>query len=179
MTRKSNMNIVPVILIFVLILGAGYLLLKDTLKLPWFRDDNTIEITRMEGFPRAWVTDKEIKKVRRVIENEAELQEFFAYADMTADRASLDSLLGQVDFNKELVIGVTSDTQEETEGLLRIKRVELDKVKKKLKVQLIQYSPDATCVPEVKKNVLVDIVKIERSDNEIGFDVVKQNRSCD
>lgn len=173
------MNIIPVILIFVLILGAGYLLLKDTLKLPWFRDDDTIEITRMEGFPRAWVTDKEVKKIRQVIENEAELQEFFAYADMTSDQTSLNNILSQVDFTKEFIIGVTSDTQEETEGLLRIKRVEIDKVEKKLAVNLIQYEPDTTCVPEIKKNILVDIVKIERSDNEIDFDVVKQNRSCD
>jgi hypothetical protein len=173
------MNIVPLILIFVLILAAGYLLLKDTLKLPWFRDDSTIEITRMEGFPRAWLTEKEVAKVRRVIENEAELQEFFEYADMTSDQTALSSVLAEVDFNKELVIGVTSDTQEETEGLLRVKRVEIDKEEKNLNVQLIQYKPDETCVPEIKKNVLVDIIKIERSDNEIDFDVVKQSRSCD
>lgn len=179
MTRsKSSMNLVPVILIFVLILGAGYLLLKDTLKLPWFRNDNTIEITRMEGFPRAWVSEKEIEKVRRVIENKAELQEFFDYADMTSDQASLDAVLAQVDFDKELVLGVTSDTKEETESLIRVKRVEIDKVKKKLTVQIIQYKPDSTCVPEIKKNILVDIVKIDRSDNEIDFDVIQQTRSC-
>lgn len=179
MIKKSSMNIVPVVLIFVLILGAGYLLLKDTLKLPWFRADKTIEITRMEGFPRAWLTDKEVNKVRRVIENEAELQEFFEYADMTSDQVALDSVLAQVDFDKELVLGVTSDSQEETEGLLRVKRVEIDQEDKSLNVQLIQFEPDETCVPEIKRNVLVDIVKIERSDNEIGFDVIKQSRSCD
>lgn len=172
------MNIVPVILIFVLILGAGYLLLKDTLKLPWFRDDDTIEITRMDGFPRAWVSEKEVVKIRRVIENKAELQEFFDYADMTSDQASLNAILAQVDFNKELVLAATSDTQEETEGMVRIKRVEIDKAKKKLAVRIIQYKPDTTCVPEIKKNILVDIVKIDRSDNKIDFDLVKQTRSC-
>jgi len=175
--NKSSMNFVPVILIFVLISGAGYLLLKDTLKLPWFRDDNTVEITRLEGFPRAWETQKDIKKVRRVIKSEAELKEFFAYADMVDD-TSLNAILNKVDFDKEFLLGVTSDTQEETEGLIRIKRVEIDKVKKKLFVDVIQYKPDATCVPEVKSNILVDIVKISKSDNEIGFDVVKENRSC-
>ncbi len=176
---KSSMNVVPVILIFALILGAGYLLLKDTLKLPWFRNDNTLEITRMEGFPRTWITDKEIKKTRRVIENKAELQEFFEYADMGSDQNSLEAVLSQVDFDKEVLLAVSSDTQDETEGMIRIKRIEVDKNKKKLYVMVIQYKPDGTCVPEIKKNVLVDIVKIDRSDNQFEFDVVKQERSCD
>jgi len=175
---KSSMNVVPVILIFILILGAGYLLLKDTLKLPWFRNDNTLEITRLEGFPRAWATEKEVEKVRRVIENKAELQEFFDYVDMSSDQASLEAVLATVDFNKEILVGVTSDTQEETEGMIRIKRAEVDKAKKKLYVRIIQYKPDGTCIPEIKKNILVDIVKVDRSDNKIEFDVVKQERSC-
>ncbi|MFA5776583.1 MAG: hypothetical protein WC988_03465 [Patescibacteria group bacterium] len=178
MTRsKSSMNLVPVILIFVLILGAGYLLLKDTLKLPWFRDDNTVEITRLEGFPRAWETQKDVKKVRRVIKSEAELKEFFAYADIV-DEASLNAILSKVNFDKEFLLGVTSDTQEETESLIRIKRVEIDKAEKKLNVKIIQYKPDTTCVPEVKSNILVDVVKISKSDNETSFDVTKENRSC-
>jgi len=57
--------------------------------------------------------------------------------------------------------------------------VEVDKAKKKLYVRIIQYKPDGTCVPEIKKNILVDIVKVDRSDNEFDFDVVKQERSCD
>jgi hypothetical protein len=174
---KSSMNFVPVILIFVLILGAGYLLLKDTLKLPWFRNDNTVEITRLEGFPRAWETQNSIKKSRRVIKNETELKEFFAYADMV-DETSFNTILSKVNFDKEFLLGVTSDTQEETEGLIRVKKVEIDKVKQKLFVKVIQYKPDTTCVPEVKSNVLIDIVKISKSDNEINFDVVKENRSC-
>lgn len=174
---KSSMNLVPVILIFVLILGAGYLLLKDALKLPWFRNDNTVEITRLEGFPRAWETQKTIEKARRVIKSEQELKGFFAYADITDD-ASLNAILSKVNFDKEFLLGVTSDTQEETEGLIRIKRVEVDKAKKKLDVRIIQYKPDTTCVPEIKSNILVDIVKISKSDNEISFDVVKESRSC-
>jgi len=174
---KSSMNLVPVILIFVLILGAGYLLLKDTLKLPWFRDDNTVEITRLDGFPRAWDTQKDIKKTRRVIKSEQELKDFFAYADMT-DNVSLNAILSKVNFDKEFLLGVASDTQEDTEGLLRIKRVEINKAKKKLSVNIIQYKPDTTCVPEVKSNVLVDIVKISKSDNQIVFDVTQENRSC-
>lgn len=174
---KSSMNLIPVILIFVLILTAGYLLLKDTFKLPWFRKDKTIEITRMEGFPRGWETQKDIKKVRKVINNETELKEFLQYADIE-DQDTYNSLIKGVNFSTELLLGITSDTQEETEGLIRIKRVEIDKAKKKLNVNIIQYKPDTTCVPEIKKNILVDIVKIDKSDNEIGFDVVKENRSC-
>lgn len=174
---KSSMNLVPVMLIFVLILGAGYLLLKDTLKLPWFRNDNTVEITRLEGFPRAWDTQKEIAKVRKVITNEQELKDFFAYADMVDD-ASFHAILSKVNFNKESLIGVTSDTRSETEEVIRIKKVEIDKVKKKLNVKIIQYKPDSTCVPEIKSNILIDIVKISKSSNEISFEVVKENRSC-
>ena len=152
-------------------------MLKDALKLPWFRNDNTVEITRLEGFPRAWETQRDVKKTRRVIRNEQELKDFFAYVDM-ADETSLNSILNKVDFNKEFLLGITSDTQEETEGTIRVKRVEIDKAKKKLYVEIIQYKPDTTCAPEVKSNVLIDIVKISKSTNEIGFDVVKENRSC-
>lgn len=179
MTRsKSSMNLVPVILIFVLILGAGYLLLKDTFKLPWFKKDNTIEITRLEGFPRGWETQNDIRKTRKVIKNESELKEFLAYATIN-DEDTLNGILKSVDFDKESLLGVTSETQDETEGLIRVKRVEIDKAKKRLHVRIIQYKPDATCVPEIKKNILVDMVKIDKSDNEIDFDVVKENRSCD
>jgi hypothetical protein len=171
------MNLVPVVLIFVLILGAGYLLLKDTLKLPWFRNDATVEITRLEGFPRAWETQKAVRKDRRVITSDQELRDFFAYTGMEDD-ASLNAILGKVNFATEFLLAVASDTQEETESLLRIKRVEIDKVGKKLNVGLIQYRPDITCVPEIKSNVLIDIVKISKSDNEIGFDVVQETRGC-
>jgi len=179
MTRsKSSMNIVPVILISVLILSAGYLLLKDTLKLPWFRKSNTIEITRLEGFPRAWETQKAIEKTRRVIKNEAELRDFFAHADMNDD-ASLTAVLNAVNFDNEFLLGVTSDTREETEEVIRIKRVERDDAKEKLLIKVYQYKPDTTCVPEIKKNVLIDLAKISRSEYKVDFEVIKESRSCD
>lgn len=178
MTRsKSSMNLVPVILIFVLILGAGYLLLKDTLKLPWFRGGDTVEITRLEGFPRGWEVQSNIEKIRTVIKSEDELRGFLQHATIN-DEATYNSVISAVNFDRELLIGITSDTQEETEGLLRIKRVEIEKAKKKLQVQVIQYKPDTTCVPEIKKNVLVDIVKITKTDYTIEFDKINESRSC-
>jgi len=171
------MNLVPVILIFVLILGAGYLLLKDTLKLPWFRDGETVEITRLEGFPRGWETQNDIKKSRKVIKSENELKEFLQYANID-DETTYKNIVSAVNFDRELLLGVTSDTQEETEGLIRIKQVKIDAINKKLLVKIFQYKPDSTCVPEVKKNILVDIVKITNSNNSIDFELVKENRSC-
>jgi len=175
---KSSMNLVPVILIIVLIFSAGYLLLKDTLKLPWFRDDNTIEITRIEGFPMVQETQKAIEKSRNVITNENELKEFLQHADVYSDD-TYNNILGTVNFDREVLLGVSSDTQEETERLIRIKRVEVDKAKKKLVVKVIHYKPDTTCIPEIKNNVLVDIVKITKSDNDTVFETVKESRSCD
>jgi hypothetical protein len=175
---KSSMNIVPVLLILILILGAGYLLLKDTLKLPWFRNDNTIEITRLEGFPRSWNTQKDIKKSRIVIKSESELRDFFTNVDMDDD-TSLQAIIKAVNFETEYLLAVNNGVQEETEGLLRIKRVERDDSKKRLTIKVYQYKPDATCVPEINKNVLIDIVKISKSDYEVKFEIITENRSCD
>ena len=175
---KSSMNIVPVLLILILILGAGYLLLKDTLKLPWFRNDNTIEITRLEGFPRSWNTQKDIKKSRIVIKSESELRDFFTNVDMDDD-TSLQAIIKAVNFETEYLLAVNNGVQEETEGLLRIKRVERDDSKKRLTIKVYQYKPDTTCVPEINKNVLIDIVKISKSDYEVKFEIITENRSCD
>jgi hypothetical protein len=165
-------------LILILILGAGYLLLKDTLKLPWFRNDNTIEITRLEGFPRSWNTQKDIKKSRIVIKSESELRDFFTNVDMDDD-TSLQAIIKAVNFETEYLLAVNNGVQEETEGLLRIKRVERDDSKKRLTIKVYQYKPDATCVPEINKNVLIDIVKISKSDYEVKFEIITENRSCD
>ena len=68
--------------------------------------------------------------------------------------------------------------EEETESTIKIKRVALDRDNNVLAVTIVQSKPDATCIPEIKKNILVDFVKITKTDKEFDFDAIKETRSC-
>lgn len=179
MAKKSSMNILPIIIVLGIIVLAGYPLLKGNVNAPWQKKDKKIQITRMEGFPRTWETQKNIKKSYRVIQNQAELEEFFNYADLSSDQNALNSILSNVNFNKEQIIAVVSDVQEELGSQIKIKKIEEDKKDKTLKVTIFQIKPDDTCIPEVKNNVLIDIIKIDKTNYKIEFDSVKQTKSCD
>ena len=50
----NNMNLIPVAIILVLIFVAGFLLLKDSIRLPWVRKDSTIEVKRLSNFPTSF-----------------------------------------------------------------------------------------------------------------------------
>ena len=68
------MNLVPVLLISILIVSAGYLLLKDTLQLPWFKTEKTMEITRLVGYPTTIETQKDLNKTRMVLKSSDEFR---------------------------------------------------------------------------------------------------------
>ncbi|OGC51231.1 hypothetical protein A2709_01920 [candidate division WWE3 bacterium RIFCSPHIGHO2_01_FULL_43_9] len=174
---KSSMNLVPVLLISILIVSAGYLLLKDTLQLPWFKTEKTMEITRLVGYPTTIETQKDLKKTRMVLKSSDELRNYLQSIDIV-DEEAYNQLNSQVDFAKETLIAASSDTQEETESTIKIKRVALDRDNNVLAVTIVQSKPDATCIPEIKKNILVDFVKITKTDKEFDFDAIKETRSC-
>ena len=69
------MNLIPVTLIVVLIIGAGYLMTKGDFKLPFF--GNNLEIRRFENFPTTITTQKQFGKQRVVIKSQEELGQIF------------------------------------------------------------------------------------------------------
>lgn len=179
MSRKSSINILPILIVVAIIILAGYPLLKGSINLPWQKKDKKIQVTRMEGFPRSWETEKPIKKSYRVIQNQAELEEFFNYADMSSQQDLLNNILSNVNFNKEQILAAVSDVQEEMGNQIKIKKIEEDKEDRTLKVTVLQTKQDKTCIPEIKNNVLIDIVKIDKTNYKIDFDTLRQTKSCD
>ena len=59
-----RVSLLPLLVLVALILGAGYFLLKDEIKLTSLEKKPTIQ--RLEGFPTVIYTDKQIEKIRKI-----------------------------------------------------------------------------------------------------------------
>lgn len=180
------MNLVPVFIIVLLIFVAGYFLLKDSIRLPWVRRDNTIEVRRLSNFPTNFgVTvdnSKKYDKQRAVIKSEADLRAFLAKVMggelNSADETVVKETLSKVNFDKEYLLGVATNVVDTTGGTLRVKRVLIDNKNNSLIVNMIQTQPSKECVVEVQNNVLVDIVAISKTDKPIQFEISKEMKTC-
>jgi hypothetical protein len=171
---KSQMNLIPVAVLVVLIIGAGYFLLKGEIKFPNFGDD-TPEVRRLNGFPTVVYTDKEVDKQRVVITSEEQLNQFLNSVDPTG----ILQLQEKINFDKEILIGASTKTNPTTGTDLKIKKIYQDKEAKKLQVNLRQSEDADTCEIEQDKNIAVDLVAINKTDWQIDFDVYKEVKQCD
>jgi len=172
--KLLSMSFLPIILILVLIFGAGYLLIEGEVKLPWMRNDNTLEVRRLEGFPTTVWTKEPLTKQRIVIKSQEELEQFLKNADPDGNLA-----LGEkIDFDKEYLLGVSSET-EETEGNdIKVKRVNIDKDSNTLKVIVRQNKPGDSCTYDVDPNAPVDLVAIGKTESNIEFETTKETLEC-
>lgn len=176
MTSKQktilNMSLIPLVIIILLILGTGYFLLEGEIKLPKFKRGP--QIRRLDPFPTVVYTEKPIEKQRRVIKSEKELNEFLNYIDETG----LLTLKEKVNFEKEFVIGVSTDTNDQTDNSLRVKKVYEDQPKSQLIVSVKEEVPGENCEVTNDKNVAVDLVAISKTEYNITFDRVKSIKEC-
>jgi len=172
--KLLSMSFLPIILILILIFGAGFLLIEGEVKLPWMRNDNTLEVRRLEGFPTTVWTKEPLTKQRVVIKSQKELETFLRNSDPEGNLA-----LGEkIDFENEYLLGVSSET-EETEGNdLKVKKVYIDKDLNTLKVSIRQYKPGDTCTYDIDPNAPVDLVAIGKTDSKIEFETVKETQEC-
>ncbi|KKS40037.1 MAG: hypothetical protein UV27_C0025G0001, partial [candidate division WWE3 bacterium GW2011_GWA1_42_46] len=64
MTNKTkttlNMSLIPLVVIVVLMIGAGYFLLQGEIKLPGFNKGT--QIRRLDGFPTVITTEMPLEK---------------------------------------------------------------------------------------------------------------------
>lgn len=176
MSKKPQIlyiSLLPVVLLVVLALGAGYFLMKDDLKLPSFSKEP--EVRRLEGFPTIIYTDQEIDKQREVIKDQESLEKFLKTADPTGNLA-----LGEkINFEKEYLLGVTSPTQDEAGHEIKVKKLYEDKKEGSLLVSIRQTDNPESCEVVLQKNVAVDLVAISKTDYNIEFEVVKEpNAEC-
>ncbi|RJR27125.1 hypothetical protein C4561_03100 [candidate division WWE3 bacterium] len=178
MTDKKQfiyISLLPLVIIVLLIFGAGYFLLADEIKLPKFNKGT--QIRRLENFPTIIYTEegKQYEKQRRVIKSEEELNDFLNYIDP----AGLVTLKETVDFNKEYVIGVATEVEDPETHAIKIKKVYEDKDKKSLLIALHETFPRENCTVEVSPHIAVDMVAINKTDWSIDFERVKEEEPCE
>lgn len=168
-----KVSLLPLVILVGLIFGASYFLLKGEVKLPKFNKGPTIQ--RMEGFPTVIYTDKEIQKTRKVITNEQELAEFLNLVDETGILTTKE----KIDFEKNVVIAVATETNEEIGHKMKIKRVYEDREKKKILIEFEEVDPDSDCQMEIDNNIAVDMVMLSKTDWKIDFEKVTKVIECE
>jgi len=116
-----------------------------------------------------------LEKQRRIIKSPEELAEFLNYIDPTG----LTEVRDSVNFDREFLLAVSSDLQDETGHKMRIKKVYEDKDAKHLLVLIEETDKGDNCEVEVEGNITADVVAISQTDFEISFDRVKKVENCD
>ena len=168
-----RISILPIVVLISLVLGVGYFLLKGELKLPKFNKGPTFQ--KIEGFPTVIYLDEDIEKERKVITSEQELNEFLNKIDKTG----LLTVKEKIDFDKKIVLAVSTDTHEETGRKIKIKKISEDKEKKKMLVEFEETVPEKDCNMEKDKNIAVDMVILSKTNYRINFEKITKVIMCD
>jgi hypothetical protein len=168
-----KVSLFPVVLLTGLILGIGYFLLSEEISLPKFNKGPTIQ--RLEGFPTVIYSDRELEKERRVITNEQELSEFLNFIDETG----LLDVKENINFEKNVVVAVSTDSNEEVGHKIKIDEVYEDKEENEILVQFEETKPGDSCEPEYDRNIAVDMVLLSKTDMEIDFEKITKVIECE
>ncbi len=177
MTKKSEtlyLSFLPLIILIVLILGAGYFLLAGEIKIPFLNTSNRLEVKRLANFPVTVETQNAVDKTRLVIKSQQQLDEFVK----SIDKDGAFSAPKDINFNNEYLIAVSSKTFMETGHALKIKKIYKEKDTNTLLVSIEQIDPVESCLNNTslpKSNVIVDIVSVKKTDKTFDFEVVKKN----
>jgi hypothetical protein len=170
---ELKVSLFPIVILIGLILGIGYFLLQGEITLPKFNKGPTIQ--RIEGFPTVIYSDREMEKQRLVITSEEELNEFLNYVDETG----LLDVEENINFEKNVVIAVSSDTNEEVGRKIKIDEVYEDKEENEILVEFVETKPGDSCEIEIDKNITVDMVILSKTDMEIDFEKITKVVECE
>lgn len=173
--NKIYISFLPLLIVILLVLGAGYMLLVDEIKLPKFNKGP--QIRRIEGFPTTVYVaeDRLYEKQRLVLENESELNLFLNQLDPSGMLTMRD----EINFDREYVIAVASEVEVEDNHRVKVKKVYEDKDDKTLLVSIEEVFPGETCLIENSPHIGVDIVAINKTDWNIEFERVKVTEECE
>lgn len=168
------MSLLPVVLLLALIVGTGYFLLKDDIKLPKFFS-NEPQLRRLQDFPTVVSTTQTVEKQRTVIKSQEELIAFLKTVDPSGNLA-----LGEkINFDQEYLVGVSAKTSTEGEVKLKIRKLYENKTAKELLVSIKETDPQGACVTTGESSIPVDLVAISKTDYTIDFEVIKDfNTDC-
>jgi hypothetical protein len=172
-THKFYISLLPLIVIIILIVGAGYLLLADEIKLPFGKGP---QIRRIDGFPAIVYTvqGQTSDKMRVEIKSEKELSDFLN----TVDKSGLLTMREKIDFNKEYLVAVASSIETIDGHKLKIRKMYEDKQAKTLLISIVETYPGDTCAQETNPHIGVDIVAINKTDWTIDFERTKDVQEC-
>jgi hypothetical protein len=176
MTKKTHtiyMSFLPLVVIILIILGAGFFLLQGEIKLPKFNKGP--QIRRLEGFPTVIYTNKQIEKQRLVIKSEEELYNFLNMVDETG----LLTVREDIDFEKEFVLAVASETEKEVGHEIEIRKVYEDKEDGTILVSLRETFPGETCEIEIDEHIAIDVAVMSNTEHGIEYERVKKFEECD
>ena len=169
-----RVSLIPLVILVGLILGAGYFLLQGEISMPKFNKGPTIQ--RMVGFPTIIYIDEKMEKERRVITSEQELDEFLNLID----KSEILEVRESINFDKNIVLAVSSSTNETTGYEIKISKVYEDKEDQKIRVLFEEMKPGDTCTEEeMDINITVDMVILSKTDWEIDFERVLKTVECD
>lgn len=169
---RKKVNLLPLFILIGLLIAIYFVFLSDS-KL--FQLDKDIEVRRLNGFPTVAYSDKELEKQRRVITSEEELIEFLNYVDESGYLVVRED----IDFNKEMLLGVSTDINDVDGVKLKIKKLYEDRDSNTLLVSLRETEPGETCEVVENPNVAVDLVAIDITGMKVEFERVKEVKECD
>ena len=167
-------NLFPIVVLIVLLIGGGYLLAKDDIKLP-FQDSDAVRVRRIANFPTVVpVIEENIEKQRRIIKSQDELNKFLN--DISPE--SYLKVTETINFNREFVIAVSSDTHRSGGHDIKIRKIYSKPESNKLTVSVRERFPGKTCVTTQELNVAIDLITIRNTDATIDFERVKEVYEC-
>jgi hypothetical protein len=172
-SKASTANFLPIIAIAILIAAAGFLLTKDDLDLPWM-PSNKVSATHLVNFPREVPTLQELVKDRKVLKSQDELNNYLKTIDPTGSTRVEEN----IDFNRYYVVAVNTETLIEDGYKMKIRRIYEDKDENELKVMILLTEPGDTCETQDVTNVVVDMVKVKKTDMKFSFGREKQTKEC-
>ncbi len=177
---KMYINILPLLIMVLLIAGAGYLLFGQDIKLPK-KEDKLTKIIRIQGFPARIPVDDNREKIRKVITSKEELTDFLSKVDL---QGSLE-LTEEPDFSRYVVVASSTETLQGTLNSYRIKRIVKDIEDKELTVEQELILPMEECPnketeeEKASKSIVVDLIMLNKTDWKIDFDLLKKELPCE
>ncbi|MFA6982183.1 MAG: hypothetical protein WC243_04140 [Patescibacteria group bacterium] len=173
--KQQAGNALPIIIILGLIIGAGYFLIGEDIRLPKFLNGEP-KFDRVEGFPKTVYVTKEMEKRREVITSEEELNKFLNEVD---ENNQID-FKGKINFDRKMLIAVASAYSQTDGNKFKIRRAYKDDEKKTLLIALESQELGELCEKKVDPNIIVDFATIDKTDWKIDFEVLKKiNEDCE
>ena len=172
MNKKTKINLLPLLIFLGIAIVVYFLFLNDK---DLFNPNREPEVRRLNGFPTTVYTEKDVEKERVIIRSEQELAEFLN----RIDESGYLIVREKVDFEKEILLGVSSSTNDEEGHEIKVRKLYEDKENNKLLVSVRELELGDTCEKIMNKNITVDVVVVSKTDMEIDFERFKQVEECE